>query len=342
MTTIDRRYSVAEGLAVKAPCRVATTANISLTGLQTIDGVTLAEDDRVLVKDQTDGRQNGIYSASTGNWLRTRDFDGALDIVSGTRVFVYSGNTNAGIEFYVSTIGAITIDTTSIAFSSILSVAVIAAAVVQASLGLSWTTGDAKLTYKTAADTGWILLDDGSIGDGSSGATTRANADTSALFTLFYNGVSALVVQDSSGSTVSRGVSAAADFAAHRRLVIPKVLGRAIAIAGLGSGLTSRTLGGTAGAETHTLEATEVPPVTFSGTTGSDTPDHTHDVVAARQSGAASDITPGSVIGAADGTRTSGGASTRHQHPFSGTTDGGGQAHNNVQPSAFMNIMVKL
>jgi hypothetical protein len=226
MTIIDRRYSVAEGLAVKAPCRAATTANITLSGEQTIDGVACVTDDRVLVKDQSTGSQNGIYTVSTGAWSRARDFDGALDVVSGTRVFVYSGTINAGIEFYVSTTGTITIDSTSIAFSSILSVAVAAAAAVQASLGLSWTTGDAKLTYKTTADATWILLDDGSIGDASSSATTRANADTSALFVLLYNAVPALVVQNSAGTPVSRGASAAADFAAHRRLVIPKTLGR--------------------------------------------------------------------------------------------------------------------
>jgi hypothetical protein len=262
MTLIDRRYSVAEGLAVKAPCRAATTANITLSGEQTIDGVAVVTDDRVLVKDQSTGSQNGIYTVSTGAWSRARDFDGALDVVSGTRVFVYSGTINAGIDFYVSTTGTITIDSTSIVFSSILSVAVAAAAAVQASLGLSWTTGDAKLTYKTTADTAWILLDDGSIGDANSSATTRANADTSALFVLLYNAVPALVVQNSAGTPVSRGASAAADFAAHRRLLIPKALGRDLVIAGTGSGLTSRLLGSTFGVESTTLNSTYIPSLT--------------------------------------------------------------------------------
>src|SRR3977135_4462940 len=112
MTLIDRRYSVAEGTAVKAPCRAATTANITLGGLQTIDGIALAENDRVLVKNQSTGSQNGIYSASTGNWTRTRDFDGAFDIVSGTRVYVTSGSVSAQFEYVVSTADPITIDTT--------------------------------------------------------------------------------------------------------------------------------------------------------------------------------------------------------------------------------------
>src|SRR5258708_39434098 len=79
--------------------------------------------------------------------------------------------------------------------------------------GLFVSTGDAKLTFKTAADTGWILCDDGSIGDVASNATTRANADTSALFVLLWKNIAALVVQDSYDYTVSRRASAAAVFA---------------------------------------------------------------------------------------------------------------------------------
>lgn len=117
--TIDRRYSVAEGTAIKAPCRVATTANISLTGLQSIDGVTVAEHDRVLVKDQTVPSANGIYGASTGNWSRTKDFDGAYDIVCGTKIYVTSGSVSENTEYTVTSADPITIGTSSIVFEAI-------------------------------------------------------------------------------------------------------------------------------------------------------------------------------------------------------------------------------
>lgn len=102
--------------------------------------------------------------------------------------------------------------------------------------GEAWSTGDAKLTFKTAADATWVLANDGSIGNGSSGATTRANVDTEALFTLLWNNIADAwcPVYDSSGSKVARGANAAADFAANRRLRLSRVLGRAIAVAGLG------------------------------------------------------------------------------------------------------------
>jgi phage-related tail fiber protein len=61
-------------LAIKAPVRAATTgSNVTLSALQTVDGVTLAVGDRVLVKDQSDATTNGLYNAATGPWTRTID-----------------------------------------------------------------------------------------------------------------------------------------------------------------------------------------------------------------------------------------------------------------------------
>lgn len=115
--TIDRRYSVAEGQAVKSPCLVATTANITLSGHQTIDGVALAENDRVLVRSQSTPSENGIYTVSSGNWERARDFDGALDVVDGTRIFVVSGTVYARVEFVVTSSDPITVGDSAISFA---------------------------------------------------------------------------------------------------------------------------------------------------------------------------------------------------------------------------------
>jgi hypothetical protein len=135
-------------------------------------------------------------------------------------------------------------------------------AFVQAVLATIWSTGDAKLTFKTVADAGWIIANDGSIGNAASGATTRANADTSALFTLLYNNCSdtAAPIQTSAGNATTRAVqgTAATAFAGGARLVVPKQLGRSIVIAGAGSGLTARALGGSLGAETHTQIVAEL------------------------------------------------------------------------------------
>ncbi|NWG26610.1 MAG: hypothetical protein HXY30_19695, partial [Pseudorhodoplanes sp.] len=118
-TSTDRRYGVAEGLAVKAPCACATTGNVTLAGLQTIDGVALAENDRVLVKEQGTASENGIYVASSGNWSRAADFDGARDVAKGTRVFVHSGAVNGNTEFVVTSENPILPGSSSIAFASL-------------------------------------------------------------------------------------------------------------------------------------------------------------------------------------------------------------------------------
>jgi hypothetical protein len=114
--TTDRLRGVETAKAIKTPCRVATTANITLSGTQTIDGVAVVADDRVLVKDQSTGSQNGIYVVSASTWERALDFDGNRDIVTGTSVFVTSGSTNSG-RWYISTTGTLTIDSTSLTFA---------------------------------------------------------------------------------------------------------------------------------------------------------------------------------------------------------------------------------
>lgn len=118
MAQTDRINGLTGSVAIKAPCRIGTTANIALSGLQTVDGILLAAGDRVLVKNQTAGAENGIYLASSGVWAREPDFDGARDVVKGTQVEVTDGTVNAGFFFTVATANPILPGTTAIAFTS--------------------------------------------------------------------------------------------------------------------------------------------------------------------------------------------------------------------------------
>jgi hypothetical protein len=106
------------GLDVKASVRAATTANITLTNTQTIDGVALAVGDRVLVKDQTTGSANGIYVVASGSWTRAEDCDNTpgVEVTSGLFTFVEDGTTNADSGFVLTTDGAITVGTTALSF----------------------------------------------------------------------------------------------------------------------------------------------------------------------------------------------------------------------------------
>lgn len=114
----DRLGGARSTLGMKAPARVATTANIALSGLQTIDTVALAENDRVLVKNQNDSTQNGVYLAASSGWARAVDFDGNTDIVQGTQIYVTSGAVGSAI-YALTTAGVILIGVSALTFTII-------------------------------------------------------------------------------------------------------------------------------------------------------------------------------------------------------------------------------
>lgn len=113
----DRVNAASNSVAYKAPCRVATTANITLSGEQTIDAIAVVTGDRVLVKNQNTTTENGIYVCDTGTWTRAPDADGSGDVVNGTTVRINLGTTNGGTWYYCSTTGAIVMGTSANAWT---------------------------------------------------------------------------------------------------------------------------------------------------------------------------------------------------------------------------------
>ena len=114
--------STASGLDVKQSVRAATTGNGTLASAYanglTIDGVSLATGDRILLKDQTDASENGIYTVNaSGAPTRATDFDSDAEVTSGAFTFVEEGTTNADNGFVLSTNGSITVGTTNLAFT---------------------------------------------------------------------------------------------------------------------------------------------------------------------------------------------------------------------------------
>jgi hypothetical protein len=107
------------GLDVKQSVKVATTANITLSNTQTIDGVAVSVGDRVLVKDQSTGSQNGIYVVSATAWTRSTDADNnpGGEVTSGMFAFVEQGSTNSDTGFVLTTNDPITLGTTALDFA---------------------------------------------------------------------------------------------------------------------------------------------------------------------------------------------------------------------------------
>lgn len=108
-------------LDFKQSVRAATTANITLSGTQTVDGISLSVGNRVLVKNQTTDAQNGIYIVQSSSWTRSVDAAGNSEITSGLFVFVEEGSVNADTFWHLTTNNPITVDTTSLVFSPLQS-----------------------------------------------------------------------------------------------------------------------------------------------------------------------------------------------------------------------------
>lgn len=149
--------STAIGLDIKLSVRVATTADIDLaTALEngdTLDGVTLATGNRVLVKNQTDATQNGIYLvAASGAASRSEDANSDAEVTAGLFTFVEQGTVNGNTGFVLTTDNPITLGSTSLVFSQFSGVGTFTAgngltlAGTSFSVDVTPTAGNASLT----------------------------------------------------------------------------------------------------------------------------------------------------------------------------------------------------
>ncbi|WP_285416520.1 phage tail protein [Pseudomonas sp. efr-133-TYG-5] len=103
----------------KQSVRLATMANIVLSGLQAIDGTALVEGDRVLVKNQTLAKDNGLWVASASAWKRAPDADSNAEVTSALIVSVEQGVTLADTRWQLVTDGAIVLGTTALTFQNV-------------------------------------------------------------------------------------------------------------------------------------------------------------------------------------------------------------------------------
>lgn len=105
--------AVTSGIRPLTECKAASTGNLTLSGTQTIDGVSCGVGDRVLAKDQSTPSQNGIYVVAAGAWSRSTDCDAAAEITKGAYTFVTQGTVNGGTAWYqtqtVTTLGTDTV-----------------------------------------------------------------------------------------------------------------------------------------------------------------------------------------------------------------------------------------
>lgn len=183
-------------------------------------------------------------------------------------------------------------------------------------------TSDTITSYSTSKF-GYVLMADNSIGDAASTATARANIDTWPLFSTLYVNLADAQAPISGGRTAPGNTIAAAyaDWAANKTLTLPLTLGRAIAEAGAGAGLTARALGESTGAETRALSINDLAP-------------HTHDNPAAGPF-----LLNAGVIASGF---TLGGSGTNSNLTGGVTGQGAQTPVSLMQPTTFMNVFIKL
>ena len=161
---------VAQGLSAKDSVRAATTEAETLASDfangQAIDGVTLATGDRILIKNQAAGAENGIYTVNaSGAPTRAVDFDANAEVAKGAFIFVEEGTTNADAGFVLTTDGTITLGTTALAFTQFS--------------GAGDITAGSALTK--SGNTLNVAVDDSSIEVSSDALRVKASGITSAM-----------------------------------------------------------------------------------------------------------------------------------------------------------------
>lgn len=192
--------NVAQGLNVKSPCLVATTASITLIGGQTIDGVTVVAGDRVLVKNQSTASQNGIYVVQTTAWTRSTDMDTWAEVPSAF-TFVETGTTQADTGWVCTSDPGGTIGTTAITWSQFS-----AAGSYTAGTGLTLTGNQFSITntavtagsYGSASSVGQFTVN-------AQGQLTAASTTSIAIANTQVSGLGTMSTQAASGVAITGG-----------------------------------------------------------------------------------------------------------------------------------------
>ena len=151
---VSKEYvdALKQSLDIKDSVRAATTANITISGTQQIDGVSLTTGDRVLVKNQSAQADNGIWVVASGSWARATDADTNADVTAGLFVFVEEGTSNADSGWVLTTNGTITVGSTGLTFNQFSGAGQIVAGDALTKSGNTLNVNDDNITLEVNSD----------------------------------------------------------------------------------------------------------------------------------------------------------------------------------------------
>lgn len=247
--------TVAQGLGPKQSCKVATVSNITLSGLQTINGYTTLSGDRVLVKDQGTSSENGIYVASSGPWARSADMDVWSEVPGAYTVILFGGQADTGWVCVAADTG--TINVTAMPW-------------VQFSGSATYTAGTGLTLFANQFSITNTGVTAATYGSGSSVPVFAVNAqgqltsvtDTSiAISNTQVSGLGTMSTQNASGVAITGGsIDGTAIGASTASTVRGTTITATTQFSGAGTGLTGTasglSIGGNAATATTAVTAT--------------------------------------------------------------------------------------
>lgn len=240
--------SARSGLDVKQSVRAATTAPVLLaSGLEngdTVDGVVLATGNRVLVKDQSSGSENGIYVVqASGAAVRAEDFDSSAEVTAGAFTFVEEGTTNGDTGFVLTTNDTITLGTTALTFTQFSGTGQITAGDGLSKDGATLNVNVDNLSIEISSDA--LRIASGAAGNGLSASVGVLSVNTAANGGLEISSDDLQIKIDSGVSgltTTSNGLALSASIAGDGLTFTNGVLSRNVIDLAQGSDDTTGTL----------------------------------------------------------------------------------------------------
>lgn len=211
--------------AFKTSVVAATTANITLLGTQTIDGVSVVAGDRVLVKNQSSASGNGIYIVNGSNWTRATDADTAAEL-AGAIIPVSRGAANAGKVYRCTFLATQSLGTDAVSISEFgaatgggggnatVTQSLSTSPPSSPSAGNLWwqtDTGSLKIYYDDGNSSQWVDASSGAAGPAGTNGTNGTNGTDGAAATITL-GSTTTVNPATSPSVTNSGTSSAAVF----------------------------------------------------------------------------------------------------------------------------------